>query len=56
MGKSEWSKYLKKEKEKIFQATIQGTDGEMDPKGGCSERTVEEIHKSVEYMLSKLKN
>ena len=56
MEKTEWSKYLAKENEKIFQAAIQGTDGGMDPKGGCDECSDEEIYQSVEYMLSKLKN
>ena len=54
--KDEWSKYLEKDTEKIFQAAIPGTDSGMDPKGVCDECSNEEIHQSVVYMLSKLKN
>ena len=38
--------------EKIIHATIQDTDGGMDPKGDCDECSDEEIRKAIEYMFS----
>ena len=53
-NKSDWEKYLKKDLLELIQSAKKGTDGGMDPKGGCEECTDEEIGMAVNYMVSQV--
>ena len=50
---NEWEEFLSKGIPKLVDAAIKGTEGGMDPKGGCDDCTNEEIKAAVEYIVSQ---
>ncbi len=49
----EWEEFLSKGIPELVDAAIKGTEGGMDPKGGCDDCTNEEIKAAVEYIVSQ---
>ena len=50
---NEWEEFLRKGIPELVDAAIKGTEGGMDPKGGCDDCTNEEIKAAVEYIVSQ---
>ena len=51
--KNEWEDFLSKGIPELVDAAIKGTEGGMNPKGGCDDCTNEEIKAAVEYIVSQ---
>ena len=51
--KNEWEEFLSKGIPELVDAAIKGTEGGMDPKGGCDDCTNDEIKAAVEYIVSQ---
>ena len=49
----EWEEFLSKGIPELVDVAIKGTEGGMDPKGGCDDCTNEEIKAAVEYIVSQ---
>ena len=50
---NEWEEFLSKGVPELVDAAIKGTEGGMDPKGGCDDCSNEEIKAAVEYIVSQ---